>query len=256
MLQKESKSTKIVWHSSTACCHKTKAMSIRMTLSWFRFFLNTVSSHWAYQSFNIKVDLEKTYHFWAWGNLRQKTEESRKTALGIMIPPTGFTSGIYATPRKHWGHCSLLRTLWWVTSQVAFTTPIWGTVVSTWIWFLRGVAMTQDVPTVMLGSFPELVAKEGWRGLVIKTSEMTTQTQPGFRGPERAERLGQAGSTSHPKHCLGQRNGTWSPSHEYQPARPRKQDTLSPKIFPSIWERNWGRLWGTGNMKALPKGTI
>lgn len=148
-----------------------------LTLSWFRIFLNAVSSHLLYQSFNLKVDLVKTHHFLAWGHLRQKIEEGRKSALDVMIPSTGFTSGIYLSYAKE-----TLRTLFIIQNIV--TSHLSSCLHHS---NLRHSPVNLDLVSercshdprfagVMLESFPEVIAKEGWRGSVIRTSEMTSTT--------------------------------------------------------------------------------
>ena len=99
-------------------------MQVRMTLSWFRiffFFLNAFSSHLTHQSCHLRVELEEPYHFWAWGNLWRNTDKGGKPAPGVMTSSHRCLSQM----RKHWGHCPLLGTQWWVTSWAVLTPSIY-----------------------------------------------------------------------------------------------------------------------------------
>ena len=87
-------------------------------LGFFFFSLKALSSHLTHHSFNLRVELDEPYHFWAWGNLWWNTDKGRKPALGVMISSHRCLSYM----RKH---CPLFRTRWWVASWAVLTLSIY-----------------------------------------------------------------------------------------------------------------------------------
>ena len=91
--------------------------------------------------------------------------------------------------------------------------------------------MTQDLLRAFQGHFPEEAAKQRSRGPVAKTcrgdypAAARLQRARGARGE-----LGQAGSSTHPKHCRSPKSGTHRPATDFS-SRAQKQEGLPLSAF-------------------------
>ena len=150
-----------------------------MTLSWFRIFLNAVSSKLAYQSFNPRLTWRKPTISGPEGiwNRRQRKAENQhwmswfhlQASLTVSKPHQGNTEDtVHYSEHRDKSPLKLPSSLQSEAQPCQPESGFWE--VQPW----------PKICWVMLESFPEVVAKEGWRGPIIRSSEMTTQPQPGL----------------------------------------------------------------------------
>lgn len=188
--------------------HKSMAVKVRMTLSWFKIFPKAFSSHLAYQRFDLSQGWPgKNNCFWAWGEKSKKRRKAETQHEGS-CSPTGFTPGIWA----HQGspvHTAHFRTLRQLPLKQPSTSHL-----NLNVEMVSGrCSCAQDLLTILLSAFQKRLPNEGQGVLKQRLTEMTTQQQPGFQGPgEPEEGLGRQ-EVAPTQHCLSQKNGTPSPSH-------------------------------------------